>query len=827
MASGACPIRTDGGDQIHATGGTTYVGTTYVTSSGRLVCSLFLLTLCAALPDRALGAARNVQEPNDIRAFLESHCSDCHGGPEPDGGLDLKKLSGDLGDAETAARWVRIFDRVQGGEMPPRDEEAPPKAETGTFLRSTAGWLQAAERQRYQTAGRVPARRLTNLQIERTLHDVLGVDIPLATHFSAPPRSHRYSTVADGQPMSRYQLEQHLTVVDLALDEAFRRALSADDVFKKRLNAVELSRRDARARTREPELLDDRGVVWSSGLEFYGRIPATTAENSGWYRVTVRASALKSPEKHGVWCTIRTGHCVSGSPQFGWVGAFEARPEPRQWTFETWLPRGEMFEIRPGDVTLARASFKGGQVGAGEGGRMNVPGLAIEWIEMERFHRGPGNQEIRRQLLGELDVVEEHEDWRLAQASSRSPRTVVRNLMTRFAERAFRRPVTSREVDPYVQLVDDALARGKPLLAAVRGGYRALLCSPRFLYFYELPGALDGHAMASRLSYFLWNRMPDPELRRLAAAGLLGKPQVLRAQVKRMLADPRGKDFVRDLASEWLDLSLIDFTEPDRRLFRTFDVVVQNSMLDETHSFLQAMVDGNLSVTHVVDSNFTFMNSRLSRFYDMVVAHSDNLQRVYLRPDSRRGGLLGHGAILKVTANGTATSPVVRGAWVSERLLGDEVPPPPDNVPAIEPDIRGAKSIREMLEKHRSMSSCASCHARIDPPGFALENFDPAGRWRDHYGASEKKGLRIDASYELSGGGAFKDVDGFRARISRQPEKLARNVAQQLLVYGTGAPIGFADREVVASIAKGARGSKYGFASLIEGVVTSSVFLRK
>ncbi len=751
-----------------------------------------------------LWAAQTVKEPTGIRAFLDSHCVDCHEGPEPDGGLDMKKLRGDLGNAESTARWIRIFDRVERGEMPPRHEERPPLAASRAFIRSTGDWLRAAERQRFQTLGRVRARRLTNLQLERTLHDVLGVDIPLAVHFSAAPRSHRYSTVADGQPMSRYQLEQHLTVVDLALDEAFRRALGPEDVFSKHLTAEALSRTDAKKRTREPEMLDGRGVVWSSGLEFYGRIPATTASEDGWYRVTVRASALKSPENHGVWCTIRRGHCVSGSPQFGWVGAFEARTEPREWTFETWLPRGEMIEIRPGDVTLRRGTFKGGQVGTGEGGPQDVPGIAIEWIKMERFHRGPGAAEIRRQLIGED----------------------IRGLMTRFAERAFRRPVTNREVDPYVQLVEEALDRGEPRLTALRGGYRAILCSPRFLYFYEQPGVLDDHAVASRLSYFLWNRMPDAELLRLAAAGEMKKPQVLRAQVKRMLADARGKEFVRDFSSEWLDLNLIDFTEPDRRLYKTFDVVVQNAMLDETHAYLQAMLDGNLSVTHVIASNFTFLNSRLSRFYDLQGAanasNNDELRRVKLDPGSRRGGLLAQGAILKVTANGTTTSPVIRGVWVSERLLGEEVPPPPQNVAAIEPDIRGAKSIRDMLDKHRSVSSCASCHVKIDPPGFALENFDPAGRWRDQYGE-----IAVDASYTLPDGTAFKDVDGFRSRVLAQPEKLARNVAQQLLVYGTGAPIGFSDRQVVASIAKGARGSKYGFASLVEGVVTSERFLQK
>jgi hypothetical protein len=297
-----------------------------------------------------------------------------------------------------------------------------------------------------------------------------------------------------------------------------------------------------------------------------------------------------------------------------------------------------------------------------------------------------------------------------------------------------------------------------------------------------------------------------------------------------MLADPRGKAFVKDFAHEWLDLDLIDFTEPDRRLYKTFDVIVQHAMLDETHAFLQAMLDGDLGVAHVIDSDFTFLSSRLERFYGLEGGAGDaggGVRRVALPPDSRRGGLLAQGAILKVTANGTTTSPVIRGVWVSERLLGEEVPPPPENVPAIEPDIRGATSIRQMLEKHRSDSACASCHSKIDPPGFALESFDPAGLWRDRYGTPDEKGVAVDPSYTLPDGRSFEDVDGFRARVLADPEALARNVVRQLLVYGTGAPIGFSDREAVAAIARGAARSRYGFASLVMGVVTSPVFLRK
>jgi hypothetical protein len=288
---------------------------------------------------------------------------------------------------------------------------------------------------------------------------------------------------------------------------------------------------------------------------------------------------------------------------------------------------------------------------------------------------------------------------------------------------------------------------------------------------------------------------------------------------------------VEDFAAEWLDLDQIDFTEPDGKLYPNFDAIVQNSMLAETRTYLETMLKENLSVARLIDADFTYLNSRLARFYGIDGVDGDELRRVTLSPEDHRGGVLTQGAILKVTANGSNTSPVVRGVWVSERLLGEPIPPPPDNVPAIEPDIRGAKTIREMLEKHRSQASCAACHVKIDPPGFALESFDPSGRWRERYvqlvGGRRSAGARVDASYALPDGREFRDVDEFRKLIGGEPRRLARCVAEKLLVYGTGAAISFADRQAIDDIVQQAAGEEFGFRSIVQAVVTSPVFLSK
>jgi hypothetical protein len=340
------------------------------------------------------------------------------------------------------------------------------------------------------------------------------------------------------------------------------------------------------------------------------------------------------------------------------------------------------------------------------------------------------------------------------------------------------------------------------------------------------------------MSYLLWNRMLDEKLWVLASKGKLSDPEVVKQQVERMLSDPRADSFVVDLADQWLDMNQIDFTEPDPRMYPGFDTIVENSMLDETHAYLQEMLDKDLSVANLIDSDFTFLNSRLAAFYKIgdneEVALSDQIKKVSLPKSSRRGGLLTQGSIMKVTANGSTTSPVIRGVWVSERLLGQPIPPPPENVPAIEPDIRGANSIREMLAKHKENGDCAACHRKIDPPGFALENFDPSGRWRTHYGNAKKKKnkkqldkLLVDAGFEMPDGTNFKNLKQFKNIVLKDKHKLAANVAEKLITYGTGATVQYADRADIENCVSKTAKNGYGFKSLLKEVISSELFLSK
>ncbi|WP_233200243.1 DUF1592 domain-containing protein [Blastopirellula marina] len=771
------------------------------------------------------------QPKHHVRALLENQCYDCHQGESAEAGLDLEELTFDLNDAITLQRWVRVYDRVESGEMPPSDyAELEPEAKS-QFLKVTHQGIVAHQKALQQEQGRVRGRRLTRKQIERSLQDLLAIDIPLKTFLPEEAKTEGFTTVADGQGMSYFQIAAHLNTVDAALDEAFRRALSPADEYHRDFDAEGVCRTNPKRRCREPEMRKGQAVIWSGGPIYYGRMPATTAPEDGWYRFEVTVSGLKLPKTGGVWSTVRTGPCVSSAPLLEDVTTFEAMEKPKTIEFVTWLPKKHMLEIRPGDRTLKKGRFPGGQVGTGEGEDQDLPGIAFDRVVMQRIHTNGNDEQVRKYLFGDLKIEPSKDTKKPWKVISKNPRADMETLLTAFASRAFRRPVTSSEIEPYVAEVNAALDNKADFADALRLGYRALLCSPRFLYFTEEPGPLDDWEIATRLSYFLAGSTPDAELAELAATGKLHQPKVLKQQVRRLLDGKRGDQFLKDFAAEWLELDQIDFTQPDTKLFGSFDTVVQDAMLAETETFLQAILHENLSVTHLIDSDFTFLNSRLARYYVIDGIPGDELRRVTLDPKSHRGGLLTQGAIMKVTANGSNTSPVVRGVWVAERLLGVDIPPPPSNVPAVEPDIRGATTIREQLAKHRSQGECASCHAKIDPAGFALENFDPTGRWRDNYlksnGRKVTKGPAIDSSYEMPDGRKFDNIDDFRSLVVQNPQRLAANVAEKLLMYGTGGVIEFADREVVEKIAQQSATDDYGLRTLVEEVAVSPLFLSK
>jgi hypothetical protein len=401
-----------------------------------------------------------------------------------------------------------------------------------------------------------------------------------------------------------------------------------------------------------------------------------------------------------------------------------------------------------------------------------------------------------------------------------------------------------------VARVRTKLDEGHSFEQALRVGLKAVLVSPNFLFLRErmvdgpakeTPGALDDFSLASRLSYFLWSSMPDEELLALADKGELKQPETLRTQVERMLRDPKASAFTESFAGQWLSLRSIDATMPDQMLYPEFDDILKVSMVKEV-LFFDEVLKNDLSVTNFVASDFTLLNERLARHYGIDGVDSGlAFRKVALPPESHRGGVLTMAAILKVTANGTTTSPILRGAWVLDRILGTPPPKPTVDVEAIEPDIRGATTIREQLAKHRQNAACASCHVQIDPPGFALENFDVIGGWREHYRsigsgkpvtvsgrrARYLHGSPVDAADVLPDGRRFANIDEFKQLLLADKDQLARALARKLLTYGTGAEPSEADQQDVEQIVARVRQKDYGLRSLVHEVVQSKTFRQK
>ncbi len=775
------------------------------------------------------------------QTFLRDHCLDCHSGEDAEGGADLESLlqrtdTAALADEGTFASWVRVYERVRDGEMPPADygsidEESSDFPQRQSFEAETHQWLKSTQEAELEKLGRTRGRRLTNQELEATLHDLLAIDVPLSGLLPEEVRHEGFTNIAAAQSMSHFQLEDHLAVVDAALDAAFERANEPESQNRViDYNARRLARSNPDRRCRDPEMRNGLAVVWNSTMIFYGRITSTTMREGGWYKIRFRASSVKPPEGRGVWCTIRSGRCTSGAPLLTSIGTFEATDEPTEHTYTAWVPKDHMLEIRPADATLKVGRFRGGQVGVGEGEPQNIPGVALHDMSIERLYPGGTPDATRQQLFGEIPVTAS-KDGLTIHVSGDQLRDALHRQVHRFAEQAARRPLDLQAVEPFQRLLVSELDKGTAPIDTLRGVYRAILCSPRFIYFSEPAGQLDSFAVANRLSYLLWGSMPDDTLWKLAESGRLLEPGEVRRQTKRLLEHPRGRDFVDRFAESWLDLANIDFTEPDRKLYRDFDLVVQNAMLEETRRSVDYALRNNRPAGELVTAGYTFLNGRLAEYYGIDGVDGQEMRRVDLPEDSVRGGLLSHGAILKITANGTNTSPVLRGVWISQRILGQPIAPPPENVPAIEPDIRGATTIREMLAKHKADAACASCHQKIDPPGNALENFDAAGRWRESYIAVAKgksrKGQPIHTADTLPDGRAFESYKDFQQLWQSTPEPIARCFVEHLLKFATGAEIAFADRETVDEIVASTKQENYGLKSLLHAALDSRIFLHK
>jgi mono/diheme cytochrome c family protein len=777
------------------------------------LCSSLLPTLAANAAAPEPGKA-----PADaaIRPFLQEHCVACHGPNTAKAGLRLDTLPAEFADPEKARAWQKVHDRLKAGDMPPKKQPRPPQADTQQAVSWLHDNLLVADRRAQPPAGSLVLRRLSRVQYENTVHDLLDIDLELQDRLPPDGRAFGFDNVGAALSLSSAQLEAYLDAADAALDVSIvNRARPAG--IKQRLSGLEaLTQYSIRPEGRLLEL--EEAAVGFGRLEFYAH--HNPIPEDGRYRVRASVFTYKSPDKL-IELYVRMRHTTGDRV----IGFYEAPPDvPRVMEFVATLKKGSYVVF---GVPKLPYALRGPNPADRTG-----PGVGVQWVEIEGPLYSSWPPASHQRLFGDLPLAPVAPKSLQHAVKPRDPPADAERLLTDFMRRAYRRPVAPKDVEPVLELVKQHLADKKNSFEeAMRVGYKAILCSPHFLFFQEKRGEPDDFALASRLSYFLWNTLPDEELLRVAGTGELRRPATLRAQVERLLSHPKSAGFIRSFLAQWLDLRNIDATTPDPKLYPEFDTALQTAMVKEVELFFEEMLRHDLGVANVVASDFTFLNERLASHYGITGVKGPAMRRVPVPPECHRGGILTMAAVLKVTANGSYTHPVHRGVWVLRNIVGRPPDPPPPNAGAVEPDLRGAKTIREQLDAHRKVASCAACHLRIDPPGFALESFDVAGGWRDQYRilkgpnlSMSRQGPRVEAGYELADGRSFQDIDGLKKLLLEDRDQLARCLAEKLLIYGTGRGLRYADRAEVDEIVARSRARGHGLRSLIHDVVQSRLF---
>lgn len=841
---------------------------------------VFGLAAMSAGHARAEPAFRTADASVTIARFTKTACLDCHAGAAAEAGLDLESLlaagaAAKAFDAPALARWERVFERVERGEMPPAEADQPSPEHRREFLAALATDLADRSRAIQQAEGRTALRRLNRVEYEHTLRDLLS--LPALTVRDLVPEDAStagFDTVASGLGSSAVHLVRYQEAAERALQAAVPER-PIDPLHWSATGAEMFGRNSRQFETWQCWLVDD-GIAMPSRLWApYLTVATPPAPADGRYRVRVLGNAINTD---GRPLPVSFSIAPIESGDFENVLAWRDLPADAPKTIEVdlVLRRGQRVDVL--GWTLPTRDIVKWKTEQRSAAAQRFPAVVVRRLEID----GPVDTwppASYRTLFGDLPLaprslakaiaagtplppVNETRDAAAWAADPLVPvpidaRADAERLIRRFLPQVFRRPVPESLTAAYVAEARASLAAGLPFHDAMRDTYRSVLCSPHFLFFAERPGKLDGPALASRLAFFLWRGPPDERLMAAATAGTLATPPGLRTQVERMLDDPRIERFITDFTGQWLDLRKIDATTPDAKIYHEFDDVLQRSAVRETELFFAELLRCDGSVLDVVHSRWAMLNERLARHYDLFLEPAKGheppenrtplvlggeLRRTTLPLHSHRGGVITHASVLKVTADGTRTSPVVRGAWICSRILGIEPPAPPKNVPKIEPDIRGATTIREQLARHRSDASCASCHRLIDPPGFALETYDVIGGWRDFYRTSAKpghnawlanygrwipRGPDVEQGDRMPDGRTFTDIDDYKRMVLEDPEAIVRNIVGKLVTFSTGAPVQFADRTEIDTIVAGVGQQDYGLRSLVHAIVQSRMFQEK
>ena len=789
---------------------------------------------------------------SSVQPFFAKNCYACHNLKLSSGGLNLEAYTSALLLSQDRDEAEKILKKLAAGEMPPKGLPRP----NAEQLKLVTNWIEGdLDRQAKANHGRVLARRLNRVEYNNTMRDLLGVDVQPADDFPQDNSIHGFDNIAQALSVSPLLMEKYVATAErMAHIAVFGTNL-------KGLTKVFLPPIPRRMETYNLNLVpfpayysmtdyDVTGLSQPGSFHTTYRFPA-----DGEYQIRIAGAGFRpngsEPGEMAVWLD---GKVIETFPVNDAEGTgFERRPD--HWEFRRKIVAGPHELViafphqyeglptifgglnpsskpydpckPPGGGCLAAAlkmpeetipekieyRRKAIEIAKERASRPpTFPGMSVHEVDITgpfEFKEGPSPESLRKvYTCGHLD-------------GHHQP-SCQRKIISSLANRAFRRSVSPEEVDHLVAISSGAQKRGSSFEDGLSLAIATMLVSPDFLFRIEKgsdSGVAGQYALASRLSYFLWSSMPDEELLRAAERGTLRKPEVLDAQVRRMLNDPKARALTENFAGQWLEIRRLESSQPDRDRFPDFDEYLRASMLKETQLFVQYVMQEDRSILDFIDGRYSFLNERLARHYGIPGITGTEFRKVDLA-GTVRGGILTQASVLAVSSYGNRTSPVLRGKWILDNILNSPPPPPPPNVPSLDEDkVGSAASLRQQLEEHRKNVMCATCHSRMDPLGFGLENYDAVGSWRTMDGK-----FPIDPSGVLPDGRKFQGAEELKTIVRQQKDAFAVGLTERLLTYALGRGVDRADQPAVKQIVARMATDNYKFSTLLLGVVNSAPF---
>ncbi len=801
------------------------------------------VALLALLPVAGLALAPGRSAPPapspfdaQVAPFLKAHCLGCHTKGSASAGLELDSFLKSDSLTRDPESWKQFVHKIRTGQMPPKEMPRPDP----TQLKSVTGWLMGElarqEREIKPQAGRATARRLNRAEYNNTVKDLLGVDLRPADDFPQDDSGYGFDNIGDALSVSPPLLEKYLT----AAEKVSRAAIFGPERVPQRLTELRSPRKDALPLATIPTDYDEDGLTLPQALHTTYRFPV-----DGKYLVNAVLSGLRpegcEPMQLALWLDGKKVQQIRYQP--GGVTSFPGGP------MEVYGQKAAFARqpVAAGDHWLAvtvEKIYEGMPVkfGGPNPSKIVVPepppfvfpplpadATPEQIARRKEFEKNLPELRKKQQQglmggvkIGNVEVGGPYEQPPGPLPAARARLFVgegARTILGSFARRAFRRTLTPLELAPYLALFSESRKAGDSFDESICGAVQAILVSPNFLFRIEKKH--DDFELATRLSYFLWSTTPDETLLKLAEAGKLHQPEILKAQLERMRKDPRSGALAANFAGQWLELRKLESLQRDLEKFPTFDEYLRMSMRHETELFFNEIVQNDRSILDFLDGEFTFVNEKLAKHYglDNLNIHGPKFQKISLA-GTNRCGVLTQGSILAVTSYSTRTSPVVRGKWILDNLLNAPPPPPPPGIPALdETKVPDGASLRQQLEEHRKKPLCASCHARLDPLGFGLENFDALGRWRTVDGKTP-----VEASGALPGGKSFVGPRQLAGILKEDKAAFTRALTTKLLTYALGRGLEKYDRPTVEKIAQSVEKENYRFSVLVREIALSLPF---